>query len=509
MNSYIKVKNFKKYIETPVINLNDLNFFVGTNSSGKSTLVKAYMLITKFIQSDQLFEINFSSSQFKDLNIQDFKRQFCFHSESNDIISIELKMDKILYLLELKNHDLSNYALVHSYEVIDTANNISYKYKNEKKVVDYGPYKSTTNHQFSIRFINNEIFRTKIINKIEKDIIDYHNDDVLNELNEDLLKIENKKKLSDSIINFSSAYSELPNSFKTSINIILNSKQNVISRGLDPMKLLNKKKGKLKDNTLESILNHYRINIFHERNRLLQEGGLDMINDLTKPDVVFLPLHYRKYSNLNSIVDRTNDLAQYLHQYYSTKDKSNGAAHQFIIQWMNKDQFNIGEDFIINFYGSESYEVLISENNHSISLNDKGSGHLQIFKILLIVATQIKNGSKNCTIVLEEPELNLHPSMQSKLADLFSYINKTFSIRIIIETHSEYLIRRLQVLAIQNKLDRESIGITYFPTEKDQDPYNIYIKKDGSLDKNFGSGFFDEASHHTLELIKFKRLSQN
>lgn len=509
MKNYIKVKNFKKYIESPKINLNDLNFFVGTNSSGKSTLVKAYMLITKFIKSDQLFEIDFSSSQFKDLNIQDFKRQFCFYSESNDIISIELKIDKILYLLELKNHDLSNYALVHSYEVIDTANNISYKYKNEKKVIDLGGYEYATYNQFSIRFINNETFRTKIIKKIEKDIVDYQDNEILNELNGDLLKVENKENLPDSEINFFSAHSDLPNSFKTSIDIILNSKQNIISRGLDFMKIFNKKMGKSKSNSLERILNHYRINIFQESNRFLQEGGLDMINDLTKLDVIFLPLHYRKYSNLNSIVDNSNDLAQYLHQYYSTKDKSNGVANQFITEWINKDNFNIGEDFKINFYGSESYEVLIFENNHSISLNDKGSGNIQIFKILLIVATQIKNRSKNCTIVLEEPELNLHPSMQSKLADLFSYINNKFGLKIIVETHSEYLIRRLQVLAIQNNIDREKIGITYFPTELDQNPYNIKINKDGSLDKNFGSGFFDEASNHTLELIKFKRLSQN
>ena len=79
----------------------------------------------------------------------------------------------------------------------------------------------------------------------------------------------------------------------------------------------------------------------------------------------------------------------------------------------------------------------------------------------------------------------------------------------IIETHSEYLIRRLQVLVIQNKVINNKIKISYFPSELDQNPFTININKDGSLDENFGPGFFDEASNHMLEIIKFNTLNKN
>ena len=49
-------------------------------------------------------------------------------------------------------------------------------------------------------------------------------------------------------------------------------------------------------------------------------------------------------------------------------------------------------------------------------------------------------------IIVEEPEVFLHPDWQSKLADFFVYCmnyNKKNDIKFIIETHSEYLIRKL------------------------------------------------------------------
>ena len=97
--------------------------------------------------------------------------------------------------------------------------------------------------------------------------------------------------------------------------------------------------------------------------------------------------------------------------------------------------------------------------------------------------------------------------MKQKIIRLLKKIFTKY--QFIVETHSEYLIRRLQVLSAQSEVDSDKLKITYFPSELDKEPYTISINKDGSLDKNFGSGFFDEASNHTLELIRFKRLSQN
>ncbi len=47
-------------------------------------------------------------------------------------------------------------------------------------------------------------------------------------------------------------------------------------------------------------------------------------------------------------------------------------------------------------------------------------------------------------VLLEEPESNLHPNLQSKLADFLIDASDRFGIKWVIETHSEYFIRKLQ-----------------------------------------------------------------
>ena len=104
-------------------------------------------------------------------------------------------------------------------------------------------------------------------------------------------------------------------------------------------------------------------------------------------------------------------------------------------------------------------------------------------------------------IVIEEPESNLHPNFQSKLADMLVEASRKFNIQFIIETHSEYLIRKLQFLTATGEIKPEMTQIYYFhhperipEGEGEAQIRKINIEKNGALSKNFGPGFFDEAS---------------
>lgn len=533
MNNYIKVKNFKKYIETPEIALDELNYFVGTNSSGKSTLVKAYMLITKFILSDKLYEIEFTSDYYKDLNINDFERQKCKFSSNSDKIVIELGYNNLIFNLELISHERSNYATVSNYSVYDTVNDIVYEFK-------YNPGR-TTKELHSVNFetnepiyedqlneytfqgilMNNDKYINDIIKLIEFKINETEDVDKLNRLNEHLRTLENSQEYVDIKLKSSSGFITY-DSFKKCAREVLFS-GNLLDNDYNSWNLtsiiryyrilnLNNKRINDRDNEFEVV---FSLDSFNDKILFKVPNGLDLsiklseifkkINSLNS---IYLPLNFRKYSNLNSIIDKTNDLAQLVHNFTNSNIFKKGKSNEFIKYWIGKEQFNIGNDFEINFYGGEAYEILIHENGVKIPLVDKGTGNIQIFKILIIVATYLGQ-SKKMTLILEEPELNLHPSLQSKLADLFSYINNELGFKIIVETHSEYLIRRLQVLSIHEKLDKSKLSLTYFPTEINEDPYLLKIRDDGSLDKNFGSGFLDEAGNHMLELMKFNMTSKN
>ncbi|OYU56710.1 MAG: hypothetical protein CFE25_05650 [Chitinophagaceae bacterium BSSC1] len=177
------------------------------------------------------------------------------------------------------------------------------------------------------------------------------------------------------------------------------------------------------------------------------------------------------------------------------------------------------------------YQLQINQNGKNIGLAGLGYGVSQLLPIILNLMYNYDSGK---TFIIEEPESNLHPALQSQLADLFiSFINGKITTQImdgqettfgrslnsqtnslIIETHSEYLIRKLQYLTATNEISSDEIKIYYFnpldniPPNEDQIKL-ININYDGSMTDNFGPGFFDEASSWKFKLLKLTKSQMN
>ena len=78
------------------------------------------------------------------------------------------------------------------------------------------------------------------------------------------------------------------------------------------------------------------------------------------------------------------------------------------------------------------------------------------------------------------------------IAHLLNDLPRDFAI--ILETHSEYIVRQLQLLVKTNKLSEESVGIQYlWKANEEVNVREIKINKSGQLSDEFGPGFFDEA----------------
>lgn len=108
--------------------------------------------------------------------------------------------------------------------------------------------------------------------------------------------------------------------------------------------------------------------------------------------------------------------------------------------------------------------------------------------------------------LLEEPETNLHPKLQSILADFFVDACRMFEMTLIAETHSEYLVRKLQYLVAKGEIRPEDVAIYYFyPPDEVPEGHKqverINIKADGRLDNEFGTGFFDESAKLMMSLL--------
>lgn len=119
-------------------------------------------------------------------------------------------------------------------------------------------------------------------------------------------------------------------------------------------------------------------------------------------------------------------------------------------------------------------------------------------------------------LILEEPEANLHPAFQAKLAELFIDAGTKFNIQFIIETHSEYLIRKIQALTVKKELASRDSIIYYFndpdPLKRPKDEpqiKKIRILDNGSLSDEFGKGFIDVTDNLALELKTIKKGQKN
>ena len=243
---------------------------------------------------------------------------------------------------------------------------------------------------------------------------------------------------------------------------------------------------------------------------------------------------------LDSKDDFTNLLKQYLEEERKFTGLSSLAKFQFspgmfINKWIR--EFKIG-DYISIDADPEGLGVYIRlhrtpNDKKGCLLAEQGYGITQLFVILLRIEIAIMKSKgevanvdpydmgcphhflkedseiaivpSESTIAVEEPEVHLHPNFQSKLADMFFDAYNNYNVHFIIETHSEYLIRKFQLMVADNSISLRSSHISLNYVEKEYgDSHNrkIEIMEDGRLSKPFGPGFFDESKALVMQMLK-------
>lgn len=149
-------------------------------------------------------------------------------------------------------------------------------------------------------------------------------------------------------------------------------------------------------------------------------------------------------------------------------------------QWAKK-HFGFG----LNVESTVSHvSILIEDGNQSFNLIDMGYGLSQVLPVILQcwLATKRRSLVRHPSVTnllapaftaIEQPELHLHPRLQTNLADLFVAVvnaskteaaqsQRVAPTRLLIETHSEPLISRLGELVSEGKLDRKDCSVLMF-----------------------------------------------
>ena len=85
---------------------------------------------------------------------------------------------------------------------------------------------------------------------------------------------------------------------------------------------------------------------------------------------------------------------------------------------------------------------------------------------LVLLFMQLARTSRNSTVMIEEPEIHLHPKAQAELASLLVDVAKAESKQLVMTTHSEHIVGRLLTLVAEKKLSVSDLAIYSF--EKDE-----------------------------------------
>ena len=144
---------------------------------------------------------------------------------------------------------------------------------------------------------------------------------------------------------------------------------------------------------------------------------------------------------------------------------------------------------------SNRYELVIHSDGVACNLRDVGIGVSQVLPVL-VVAYFAPRGS---TIILEEPEIHLHPLAQSVLAELFVEVSRQREVQFVVETHSEHLFRRMQTLVAKQKVSTDDVAL-YFVERQGKSAQLRTLQIDGfGRVSNWPEGFFGDALGETRE----------
>ena len=112
-----------------------------------------------------------------------------------------------------------------------------------------------------------------------------------------------------------------------------------------------------------------------------------------------------------------------------------------------------------------NYEIRFqkSPNSAEVTLADMGHGVADLFP-LLVHCCYVPEGS---TLILEQPGIHLHPKAQADLADLLIEVITERNLQILVESHSEHLLNRLQRRVAEEKISVDKTALYFCRNDED------------------------------------------
>ena len=150
--------------------------------------------------------------------------------------------------------------------------------------------------------------------------------------------------------------------------------------------------------------------------------------------------------------------------------------------------------------GTNLYRAIVRTTGsgaHSL-LTDVGFGVSQVLPALVLLY-YVPEGS---VVLMEQPEIHLHPAVQSKLADVILNVAEARSVQVVVESHSEHLMRRFQRRVAEGKSSSDDVRLYFVRADgRSARLSDLTLNKWGEIE-NWPDNFFGDEMGEIAAIAK-------
>lgn len=274
--------------------------------------------------------------------------------------------------------------------------------------------------------------KLEVLNDV-RGLDDESKDELKDELKDTLEKIKKRINLSDDEIMKKITQINFNKEFNSQINNL-----NFLEEGNIDLKIKNKSINLIISNDkiqIKDFFSLYENVMLLDNPRIIDNLAENIILSANKIFSIIENLHNSKFISMlrNDKSSTATDNILNEEKLFKIEEKLNKIV----------DGKFLKKDFGVYFYRNKS--------GKEINIKNLSTG----FKVFSIIKLLIQNNqlSENGTIILDEPEIHLHPEWQLKFAELIVLLQKEFSMHILLTTHSPYFVSAIEVFSEKYKID--------------------------------------------------------
>ena len=535
---YFSVSNFKSFAKKQHIPIKPITLIYGANSTGKSSVIQSFLLLNNILKTGQC-DVETIETYWDSIDIGGFKQymhkhkyqkqiEFMFEFDRKDKLEL-----KIIIGAETDDFDnlLNKPSSIHSFEFISDGKTIveftkdySAFTRNQFKITDFkmAYYEAYSSVESAVSYDGYEIDEA-LIRDLTFDFEKFVSGHSVNDFNLKLcgdcfrgLDYDIESQLPPKFIEllcdlFIEMWQPL---WEDNREGVMNNSIRALNyigplRDVPPRVISNEQNNNSTDHTWSILLKDEYV-----RNKVNQWLGDKKLMDTTYEFKIENKINpeplLANFLDLLARVDITSGYVpeelEHILQVETDYDENDSADYHLSTDGYNSEN---SEDLINNILKKQKnidmYSKLVLLDHRAgipVSLRDVGVGISQVLPVLVNAYSPEAN-----VIAIEQPEIHLHPKLQSELADVFIETalgdeKKTY----LIETHSEHLLLRImrRIRETSNgelddhltEITADDVQILFVmpnPNGEGSVVKKIALRNNGELKSRWPGGFFEES----------------